>query len=904
MEVDFSDILEKSRALRSKQEAISSGFADNIPRLERALPQIDRESRRLATAYAGDGSLAQDGYGRYDDSKALRLLSESGFRTDNIERNLQSVALMDAFEPVRSVADTDLDSYLAQAHETAIIAAVETALEDATKHSMTSIASTIEAEWESSKRDLVTLPVMHYRTPSQRQNKAASTAPGGAFASPFRSRRASVLGSSTVGAPGDFATPGLSARRPTAATPIYESVVRRAVHSRSNPNIAVCIATELDDALINHMAPRGDVLNAPKTIQHLHAVFSALRYIASEANVASSPAEGAFAGMHTSEDRRRACLGAYRFLCLQFREDKMRREIETRPIEALRGGVPGLQADVKSYLNLIFDRGMPSQLQAGAVFDGAPIWPQIYYCLRAGSIPTALEIARGALNEGCTDSSVALIEQCLEAVANSGEKRSLPHSMLTRLVQDYGLTAKRGEDPYQRVCYVVLARLDPAAGDKMSLHDSDYALLFYSIEDYLWLRLSVARFEGDDKAPDSLAMYQLSLKAIQEEMKGFGPGHFDPQGDTPAFYALVLILTGQFSEALAYLDQGARAIAEATHTAYVLYYYGILREDGQVQEDGGEWPDECFRFDFPDLLWRYISRFARTDPASAALYIFTLRDVEMRKAYLQKLLLETKEFTLLLGQNTNQRSGRDERQVGILEELWPLGGRNAVMQESWLSVVESAAVAAEEIGDRSSAIVLYGAAGVRSKVLMILVDKLSAELTSRDAPARERVFTEARAYQKQMESERGRLGLGQTQNAADVEKILPSFYMLLSLGEFFDLLWEKRFEQAWELLSRLALLPGNDSELVSKTVELRVGGGVWADGVCDRVPEVLLGGMETLAGLHSAQRKLEREGRSHTEDYHSWVRGSARTLVNFSGMVGHISADISARLVRLEVVMN
>lgn len=900
MDVDFSDILEKSKALRSKQEAISSGFADNIPRLERALPQIDRESRDLATGYSADTDPAQSDYGRYDDSKALRLLSESGFRTDNIERNLQSFQLLDAFEPVQSFPDTDLDAYMGQIHETAIISAVEAALQDVTKQSMAAIASTIEAEWEASKRDLVSLSAIQYRTPTLKPSRAASTAPGGAFASPFRFRRSSP-GRQSLSENELSGARILSGRRASPAAPIYESVVRRSVHSRANPNMCVPVATELDDALMSHAAPRGDILSGSKNTQHLHAVFTVLRYISGEANAASPPAEGSFAGMYSAEERRKACLGAFRFLCLQFREDKMRREIESRPLEAKRGGVPGMRADVKSYLNLIFDRGIPAQLMNGPSCDGLPVWPQIYYCLRAGSPQTALEIVQSAIAQGCTDASVTLIEQCLDAVVKSGDKRRLPRSLLERLVQDYGLSAKRAEDPYQRVCYVVLARLDPAAGDKMALPDGDYGLLFYSIEDYLWLRLSIASLEGDEKAPDSLAMYELSLRSVQQEVKTFGPGHFDPQGDTPAFYALVLILTGQYSEALTYLDRGARAIAEAMHIAYVLYYYGILRERNQLEAgDAGEWDDSCFRFDFPDLLWRYVSRFAKTDPAAAAIYLFILRDGETRKDLLRKLLLETKEFGLLVGRHGKARSGRSDRQIGVLEELWPLGGRDASVNGGWLSLVEEAAAAAENAGDKSSAIILAEAAGLRSKVVVILIDKLSTELTSKGSAVRARVFQEAHDYQKQLEVERGGHGAIRTQSEAELEKIMPSFYMLLSLGEFFDLLWAKQYDKAWELMHKLSFLPSSDSQLVSKTSELRIGGGVWADGVCERVPEVVLGAMECIAALHSGQRGSGAGGIG----YSGSLRVAARTLVNFSGMVGNISADISARLVRLELVMN
>lgn len=894
---DFSEILEKSRALRAKQQSIIPGHTDQIPRLERALPQIDRESRRIAAAHTPDSDFPLSVDRHYDDSKALRLLSEYGFQTDNIERNLQSVALLDVFEPYKSVADTNLDAYLGQMHENTIVTALDSALEHAKSVSMTAVTSTIDAEWEASKRELVSLSTAHYRISRRKILKTPATVASSAFASPFRFRKVSGEGRSSF-ASADVADSGLR-RGASHVTSIYEAAVKKAVYTRASPALAVPVATEFDDALVAHHAPRGDVLTRPKNVQHLHAVFNALRYIVGEANVAVPPPEGAFGGMHAPEDRRKACFGAYRFLCLQFREDKMKREVQLRPVEARRGGVPGMKADVRAYLNLIFDRGVPEQFADGVFNDGMPIWPQIYYCLRAGSMQTALEIVQYAIRNGAVDSSLDLVERCMDAARNSSDERTLPHQLLEQLVQDYGLSAKRGSDPYKRVCYVVLARLDPAAGGKMSLLENDYALLFYSIEDYLWLRLSIVHLEGDEVAPDSLSTYQLSLRSIQEEVRSFGPSHFDPQGDTPAFYALVLILTCQFAEAIKYLDRKARILVEAAHIAYVLYYHGIIREPQEVADESGD-QDECFQFDYSDLLWRYVAEHLRADPATAAVYLFTLRDGGVRNELLRRLLLETKEFGLLVGNTSHSMGSKRFGQIGVLQELWPLGGQDGSTGNGWLSIVEIAASEAEEIGDKASAVALYEVAGVRGKVVLILVDNLSAELIAKDSTRRMEVFKEALSYRRKLADTQH--GLDDRRGDYLLESLLPSFDMLLSLGEFFDLLWAKKFDRAWLLLHGLSFLPTSDAQLVSKTSELSVGGGVWSDALCDRVPEIVLGAMECLAALYQEQRQTRQFAGGQGVLAPASLRAAGRTLFNFSGMLPNVSPDVSAHLVRLDVL--
>ncbi|PXF44112.1 Nuclear pore complex protein Nup93 [Gracilariopsis chorda] len=872
MDVDFSDILEKSRALRSKQESQLSTFTDNIPRLERLLPQISTESRRLARSESNEAG--------------VRLLAEYGFENDKIERTLQSIALRDAFEPVQDAPDTDLEAYLNQAHEYAIVTAIEDACQKVTQRSMKAASAAIDAKWEASKRDFVSLPVLKYRRSTRRGSNLTTTTPSHAFASPFRQPR------SRRDAP----------QEQQSVTPIYEAIVRRAVNGRAVPGETVAIATELDDALVANLAPRGEPTAAPRSVQHLHAVFTCLRYLTGEYR--KTPIEGAFEGMRVTEANQTLHEGAYRYLCLQFCEDKMRREIAMRPIEAKRGGIPGIKADVRAYLNLVFDRGIPEQFGSGILYDGMPIWAQLYYCIRAGHIDTALEIASDAVDKGCSDGSVRLFADCLEAVHMSGDHRMLPKSLLEALVQDFELSAKRGEDPYQRACYVVLARLNPMLGDGMTLPDRDFELLFYSIEDYLWLLLSVVRMDNDDKLPDSLIAYKMTMDWIQNDIRTFGPQHFDPRGDAPVFYGLVLILTGQFIEAISYLDRNARAIAEATHVAFILYYYGVIKDQANI-EDGMEdvataSPIEkgLHKVGYSDLLWRYVSEFAKTDATTAAVYIFTIRETEVRNLLLKKLLLETKEFDLLLGSSSSQFAPRFSHRRGVFQELWAFGGRDSVMDKGWLSVAEAAAEQAERTGDRKTALTLFERVGAHGKVIAIHIDRLAPVLTSRGSSTRKQIFEEAVAYQAKI---RGRqsstLGVGMDR-AFDM--LLPSFKTLLTLGEYFDLLWSARYEEARLVLDKTELLPSDESELVTKTQELRVGSGVWADSLCEKAGEVLLAAMEMLTTLHMESRR--GEGSSSLSA--SALRQRARLLVSFAGMMHDGPADISARLVRLEVLMS
>lgn len=878
--VDFSEILVKSRALRDRQEATTRAFADTIPRLERALPQIDRESR-----------LRVDGTTVEADAFARQFLSEHGLQMNG----LGGYGATATFEQIRmeTTTDTNVGRHLERAQEDAVIMAMERALMYTKRVSVAALAARVDAEWDASKRDRIAMPAMHKssnssarRTPAER---TPSTAPGGVFASPFRFAHDSDY---MVGTP----------RRSVTQQPIYEGIVRRAVHARAKPATALPIATSFDDALLEHLAPRGDHRNAPRSVQNLHTMFNALRYITGEAETAMVPREGVYGGLYLPHDRRRACLGAWRFLCLQFREDKMRHEVALRPVQAARGGVPGILGDVRAYLKLAFSRGVPEELESGPHVHGLPLWPQVYFCLRSGDFTAALTLLQTCNEAGGGNPSTGLLEECVRSFIASKEMRQLPDAWLTKLVQDYGLHARRGRDAYYRVCCVVLARLNPAAGDKMALPDSDYDQLFQSIEDYLWLRLSIARIDGDAAPPGALSTYALPLREVQQEMQEFGAAHFDPRGDSPLFYALVLVLTGQYAAAVAYLDSVANASAEAVHIAFVLYYYGMLREGssgGRGEDSGGALSDACLTVDFASLVWSYVLRFAKSDPTAAVVYLFTIRDGATRDHYLKKLLLETRQVELLAG--AASLDAATGKQQSVLEEMWPLAGREGASRGGWQSIVEAAASDAEEMAETEMAMMLFDVCGRYGRVVRILIDRLATELTARGSSVRQRLVAGARAYRQKLES-RGVGASATRQRDEMLDRCLPTVDALLRLCEFYDRLWQRDFEDAWRILQATAILPVSEEQLVGKTLELRPGGsGVWLDKLCERVPDVLLAAMECIAALYAiAQRRRDSVARSAASRE---LRGAARVLVNFSAMMPHNSADVSARLVRLEVLM-
>lgn len=858
MDVDLSDILNRSRAVRDQNNCSTFTTKDSIPHLERALDQIDNQSRKLVPQ-APTASVTNK------KADALRLLSSYGLETDRIERSLQSIALKDAFEPLQATPDTDIASFLEAQVQLTISAAVDATFRRCATRSLSSLSSSIDAEWESAKRDRIALPVLFPQSTERRLQDCPSSAKS-FFASPFQQPRASRLSGSF-----DVSHPS------SAPLSIYHPVVRRVVYDRNVPGVIHPLATLMDDALLTHMAPRGDPLLAHKNVQHLHAVFNALRYISGEPIATSPP--GVFEKLSIEKLQRQVCLGAHRYLCLQYREDKMKKEIELRPMEARRGGLPGVRSDVRAFLNLVFDRGLPEQLTSGPMHEGMPVWAFVFYCLRSGYLEEAAQFVEDCVNEGSPDRSLRLFSECVRSFVDSGEKRSLSSHLLERLIQEYRVSVKDGADPYCRVCYIIIARVDPNRGDAIALVDSDYGLLFYSIEDYLWLRLSVARLDGDDALPASLSVYGLSLNEIGEEIKQFGPGHFNADGNSAFFYSLVLILTGEFRKAVKYLAEKGRALTEAVHIAYIMYHYGMTRdvrhsEAGTMSEDGGS----EFEVDYARLVWDYASRLCRNDPGGAVLYIFTIRDRTLRRELLKKILVEFRGIEAVVG-----RHGHD----GVMSMLWmreEFDGDSG--REGWRTVVVEAGEEAEKRGEREKALKLYDIGGFTSRIADIHLKRLGGEVSYKGSNLRERAVREAVVFVRECEDKVG---------GVISEKVIDSLHALISMAEFFDLRWAEKYNEAVVLMEQMAIVPKSEAELGNKVMELSFGSRIWTNEVIERVPDLIVGAMEVLGALY-------RRG-SGSSNERSKLRHWARILVNLCGMMRNLSADMSARLVGLEVLM-
>ena len=685
------------------------------------------------------------------------------------------------------------------------------------------------------------------------------------------------------------------------------------------------------------------------------------------------PTEGAL--RPATAHRSRFVSGAIRWLSEQFRWHRLRPAIEREPEIAALGGEPGVLAEVRAYLRVMEAATAVSTSARGWLSQNP--WAEMYYCLRCGDLEAALRAAEDWLSpSGGNYASDELdnFSTYLRAFVQSARRRSrallqepgsvddaeatavpmpgvcgaLPEVMLAQLVQEYALIAhvphlarripdwRHHRSPYgreddtsaahpavfRRACYLLMARLNCTAAEGMELPESDYAILFASIEDYLWMRLWTCRLEveemesaawrADEPLPPPLQRLQLRLIDVQEEIVRYGAAHFDPSGTRPLFYALVLLLTGHFEAALAHLAQpraalpsagGHDPLIDAVHVAWVLDYYGAIRECPSEDTDG----DGGASFDYAETLWRYLQRprggttLAKADPVTAAAYLMTVRDAPRRAAALRRLVLDTGEYALLLGSLTadgrSRRAGAVERYGAVAYTM-----RTTDAEQEWAGIAHSCAAACESAGDEGNALMLYDLAGDTEQVLALLLRalcqrKLSVRAWETSAAAgrtddgRHTTVADTTAdyyarYERNGTLDALRSPVAGTADGASgisrAQRLVRSVDMALQLARLFEMVYDARapqpsaegvsdtrsggdrFEAALALLQQVHLLPLQREQLESKAEAVRHG-GLYDDALLERLPDILLTAMRVLTHLAEATRHTLRHLRTHHE---------------------------------------
>ncbi|XP_046843260.1 nuclear pore complex protein Nup93-like [Xenia sp. Carnegie-2017] len=604
----FSDLLQQAEQLTAD---IESG--GELPRIERNLHQLAEAGDRLwkkTTGGAGDDA----------DVRASILLGSKGFDLPKLSEKLDNLSTANTFEPLEPIRDADIQGFLRNERENAILAAIEESKKNTFDEAERNHWRCMEQDWEQEK-----LKILNSLLGSDQDSLDFSTEiMDGAFNRVDLSQRSGL----------DF----------------IEMAYARQIYMH-NEAVLQGMDFDLVDGFHNTASKFDD--------QHIKDCWMLVDQMTDlNATISST----------SSAERSRFSVDSQGFFIQRarsFLEKRYQKYIERTVYNNLQqaqlGGVPGVFFLVKSFLKIRPMVAISHELEDGEV-EGVPLWPFIYYCIRCGDLDAAIQVAE------ISPHHTSKLKEYLQDYMRNEDKRLHP-SLEEELRLQYRRSVNNGSDPFKRAVYTVLGHIS----DAEELSD-----VITKTDDYLWLKLChiVSSSETRDHSPGTLTLQNLQMLLLEE----YGESYFKAS-DNPLLYFQVLMLSAQFEAAVEFLSRIEAYRSHAIHFAIVMYLRNllILSETVQAPLLTKDLSDLGIRkINFARLIKSYTRKFEITDPREALQYFYLLRKLRspggenLFNKCVSELVLETREFELLLGHvdvDGTRKFGCIEKFQGDIEDI-------------------------------------------------------------------------------------------------------------------------------------------------------------------------------------------------------------------------------------------
>ncbi|CAL9734381.1 nucleoporin Nic96p [Monosporozyma servazzii] len=373
------------------------------------------------------------------------------------------------------------------------------------------------------------------------------------------------------------------------------------------------------------------------------------------------------------------------------------------------------------------------------IINGTPIWALIFYLLRAGMEKEALEVMVNNKSnfKKIEQSFVTYFKAYIHSKSNGNSE--LPTEFMTRLHNEYSQHIKNSlnGDPYRLAVYKIIGRCD--------LTRKSIPSITLNVEDWLWIHFMLIKEETTTGILSSTiindSIYEkYTLAEFQQLIISYGVQRFNN------YYLQILMLSGLFELAVEY----AYKINEidAVHLAIGICNQHLLNISTNPLTGSllvhGEDPTSTninskFSINFVKVITTYIKSFKFSDPRIALEYLLLIGlNAEVGKDNLKSLMhecirelvLQTKEFTILLGKISRDGS----RIPGVIEQRKPLLLiSNDVDNKEYLKVItEQAALRADEDGRVYDSLLLYQLSEEYNIVISIINNIISDLLSDSD----------------------------------------------------------------------------------------------------------------------------------------------------------------------------
>ncbi|SPO03832.1 related to nucleoporin-interacting protein NIC96 [Cephalotrichum gorgonifer] len=742
----------------------ADGGAEDMPHLQLGLGDLRQRLKKLG---GKTQEIAADGRAHY-------VLAASGIDIGAAAKDLGSLAVhpskVDRHAGEGGAApEIDVETYLANLQTKTTLGMIQDGLERSARDFDNFLEDNMALEWEAQRkrvyshfgikqRDAAALGESTAQAGFGRSRRGKSQQPGASTTT--RAGRSTVLGStslhrSVIGTPariGAHKSEFSDVERPSEPARQLGGVISsddRALREKES-KLAKKVRDLNEARLFKRPYPiLSELAEVEQRSPEPHATFVSQAYRAVMEIVGEDPEadsslnnatakERQYVDMHLNSDRNSAeamdmrnkiLAGANRFLENRFVAE-MEVLIKKHPQDANLGGRPDIVSKVKAYIRLRSARKdlVPDNSELQQI-NGEYVWAVVFYLLRSGHVLEAASYVHDNLN------SFRGIDRTFSTYLNgyaSSPDRRLKRMLQDRCASEYGQRARNAPensiDPFRMACYKIIGRCE--------VSNRSFEGLNSDIHDWVWLQFNLAR-EADKTRELAHEMYDLA--DLQASIREIGAKHFpkspadDGNGGNFGMYFYLLALSGQFEDAVSYLYPFS--YVDAVHFGLALTYYGLLRPSDPLTADNELRSTDSrsrAQINFGRMLGYYTRDFRAADAESAVDYLSLvclngdlpgeagLRHTELCHEALRELVLETREFSKLIGDIRPD----GQRIRGAIELRAPLIGLSG--EDDFVRAVTlQAASFAEENGRTTDAVLLYHLAGEYDTVIAIVSRALS-----------------------------------------------------------------------------------------------------------------------------------------------------------------------------------
>ncbi|KIK65662.1 hypothetical protein GYMLUDRAFT_39166 [Collybiopsis luxurians FD-317 M1] len=599
---DLSSILSASKDLT--KQLLNSKPSD-LPSVNLSLEQIEAQSRRLVTKHIAS-----------DVDRANYLLAQASVDASALSQSIANLNASTTFSSaaLQPLQDTDVSAFLRHAHEQNLISTIEQGRKETQESFYRMLEEKTEREWEAKKRRLFEQLGASVPVASSLGTSTMSTSALGMSTSTTK-KQASITGPISL----QMHTKMLAYDRAVVALndarlrgtwyPIVHALIDVAGEGSQMAFLFTVLAkiTQEPPAVPPLEHASAHILNSP-----VYERKYAKAYL-------SSPTPALSLRKQIATGVRQALEEQY-FAIIQ-------RTVHSHPSEAQLGGDPSAANLIRAFCAVRFYR-QGEWLSGLELVKGTPVWAQVFFLVRVGEIPEALQVLY-RLRDAVDAREPGFIE-AFRIWAESAD-RSLPRPIRDQLAGVYNsyMLQAQTADPFKLVLYKLIARLD--------VQRRSIANVTTTTEDWLWMQFAMVEesASGDENEESSLA-------ALAKVLLAYGERHFEPTassgGQRSGLWASVLLMCGQFERAVASLwdhtnSGGGGLQVEAVHLAVALAYHGLLRVSSKAETSDVNILTQSPSFTggqpvpslaLHTLIWRYIRQFVKMDAKEGLQYVYIL----------------------------------------------------------------------------------------------------------------------------------------------------------------------------------------------------------------------------------------------------------------------------------------